>query len=42
MVFRSLNTDAFHYISYSGTAFPLLALAQYGELPKHWRSKGQD
>jgi squalene-hopene/tetraprenyl-beta-curcumene cyclase len=35
---RSLNTDAFHYISYSGTAFPLLALARCGELPKHAES----
>jgi squalene-hopene/tetraprenyl-beta-curcumene cyclase len=24
---RSLNTDTFHYITYSGTAYPLLALA---------------
>lgn len=30
---RSLNTDAYQYISYSGTAFPLLALAKCGEIP---------
>lgn len=30
---RSLNTDNFHYITYSGTAFPLLALAKCGALP---------
>jgi len=29
---RSLNTDNFHYITYSGTAFPLLALAKCGVL----------
>jgi squalene-hopene/tetraprenyl-beta-curcumene cyclase len=31
---RSLNTDTFHFITYSGTAFPLLALALCDELPK--------
>jgi squalene-hopene/tetraprenyl-beta-curcumene cyclase len=31
---RSLNTDTQHYITYSGTAFPLLALALCEELPK--------
>ncbi|MEM7013635.1 MAG: hypothetical protein AAF585_19355 [Verrucomicrobiota bacterium] len=30
---RSLNTDKKHYITYSGTAYPLLALAKCGELP---------
>ena len=29
---RSLNTDNYHFITYSGTAFPLLALAKCGEL----------
>ena len=31
---RSLNTDGAHYITYSGTAFPLLALQMCGALPK--------
>jgi len=31
---RSLNTDAMHFITYSGTAFPLLALAMCDELPR--------
>lgn len=31
---RSLNTDTYHFITYSGTAFPLMALAECGELPK--------
>jgi len=31
---RSLNTDSAHYITYSGTAFPLLALALCDELPR--------
>lgn len=31
---RSLNTDKFHFITYSGTAYPLLALMKCGELPK--------
>ena len=30
---RSLNTDKFHYITYSGTAYPLLALVKCGALP---------
>ena len=30
---RSLNTDAWHYITYSGTAFPLLALQMCEALP---------
>ena len=30
---RSLNTDKYHYITYSGTAYPLLALQKCGELP---------
>jgi len=29
---RSLNTDKYHFITYSGTAYPLLALARCGEL----------
>jgi squalene-hopene/tetraprenyl-beta-curcumene cyclase len=29
---RSLNTDKFHYITYSGTAYPLLALMKCGEI----------
>jgi len=31
---RSLNTDAWHFITYSGTLYPLLALALCDELPK--------
>lgn len=30
---RSLNTDSSHFITYSGTAYPLLALGLCGELP---------
>ncbi len=30
---RSLNTDKYHFITYSGTAYPLLALAKCGKLP---------
>lgn len=30
---RSLNTDKFHYVTYSGTLFPLLALASCSEVP---------
>ena len=30
---RSLNTDGAHFITYSGTAFPLLALQMCGALP---------
>jgi squalene-hopene/tetraprenyl-beta-curcumene cyclase len=30
---RSLNTDRYHFITYSGTAYPLLALAKCGKLP---------
>lgn len=30
---RSLNTDSWHYITYSGTAFPLLALQMCDALP---------
>ena len=30
---RSLNTDTFHFITYSGTAYALLALEKCGELP---------
>ncbi|HIG30366.1 MAG TPA: hypothetical protein EYQ50_22230 [Verrucomicrobiales bacterium] len=29
---RSLNTDKFHFITYSGTCYPILALAKCGEL----------
>ncbi len=29
---RSLNTDAYHFITYSGTTYPLLALAKCGKL----------
>jgi len=29
---RSLNTDKFHFITYSGTCYPLLALAEAGEI----------
>lgn len=31
---RSLNSDNLHYINYSGTAYPLLALELCGKLPK--------
>lgn len=31
---RSLNTDTWHFITYSGTAYPLLALQMCDELPK--------
>jgi len=31
---RSLNTDKYHFITYSATAYPLLALMKCGELPK--------
>ena len=31
---RSLNTDSWHFITYSGTAFPLLALSLCDALPK--------
>ncbi len=30
---RSLNTDKWHFITYSGTCYPLLALAKSGALP---------
>jgi squalene-hopene/tetraprenyl-beta-curcumene cyclase len=30
---RSLNTDTYHFITYSGTTYPLLALAKCGKLP---------
>ena len=30
---RSLNTDKWHFITYSGTCYPLLALAKCGALP---------
>ena len=32
---RSLNTDTWHYITYSGTAFPLLALQMCDALPRN-------
>jgi len=31
---RSLNTDGFHFITYSGTMYPLVALYKCGELPE--------
>ena len=31
---RSLNTDRYHFITYSGTCYPLLALARCGALPR--------
>jgi squalene-hopene/tetraprenyl-beta-curcumene cyclase len=31
---RSLNTDTWHFITYSGTAYPLLALQMCDEIPK--------
>lgn len=31
---KSLNTDSYHFITYSGTAFPLRALAMCNALPK--------
>jgi len=36
---RSLNTDKFHFITYSGTAYPLLALAKCGALPEPTTSR---
>ena len=30
---RSLNTDKWHFITYSGTCYPVLALARCGALP---------
>lgn len=30
---RSLNTDNYHFITFSGTAYPLLALSRYDEWP---------
>jgi squalene-hopene/tetraprenyl-beta-curcumene cyclase len=30
---RSLNTDSWHFITYSGTVLPLLALSECDELP---------
>ena len=36
---RSLNTDGPHYITYSGTAFPLLALQMCDALPKETASR---
>ena len=30
---RSLNTDKYHFITYSGTCYPLLALAKCGAIP---------
>lgn len=31
---RSLNTDSYHFITYSGTMYPLLALYKCGKLPE--------
>ena len=31
---RSLNTDSWHFITYSGTAYPLLALQSCGAIPQ--------
>jgi squalene-hopene/tetraprenyl-beta-curcumene cyclase len=39
---RSLNTDSYHFISYSGTAYPLLALALCGELDSNALKVGTD
>jgi len=30
---RSLNTDSYHFITYSGSCYPLAALAKCGVLP---------
>jgi squalene-hopene/tetraprenyl-beta-curcumene cyclase len=30
---RSLNTDSWHFITYSGTAYPLLALQMCNAVP---------
>ncbi len=38
---RSLNTDTYHFITYSGTAFPLRALALCNALPNSTGSGGQ-
>jgi squalene-hopene/tetraprenyl-beta-curcumene cyclase len=37
---RSLNTNSRHFITYSGTAFPLLALSLCNALPLHAASSG--
>jgi squalene-hopene/tetraprenyl-beta-curcumene cyclase len=37
---RSLNTDSRHFITYSGTAFPLLALSACDALPIHATRSG--
>ena len=31
---RSLNTDSFHFITYSGTMYPIVALYKCNKLPK--------
>ena len=36
---RSLNTNKFHFITYSGTAYPLLALSKCGALPQPTTSR---
>ena len=38
---RSLNTDRYHYITYSGTAYPLLALMKSGVLTSKLAPKPQ-
>lgn len=39
---RSLNTDKAHYVTYSGTAFPLLALGLCDELPRRVARRSGD
>jgi squalene-hopene/tetraprenyl-beta-curcumene cyclase len=38
---RSLNTDQYHFIAYSGTAFPIWALALCDELPAAKKTAGK-
>lgn len=37
---RSLNTDGYHFITYSGTCYPILALAKCDALPKDHVTSG--
>ena len=39
---RSLNTDRYHFITYSGTCYPLLALAKCGAVPEDQLNQSAD
>ena len=39
---RSLNTDSYHFITFSGTCYPILALAKCGALPKQVATSAED